>query len=261
MSAEAQTTHIDQILRRILEGTASETGEAFFQALVRSLAGALGARYAFVAEFAGTASRVRTLAVWGGEGFLDNIEYALDGTPCESVLKGEICFYPKGIQTLFPKDTDLAEIGAESYLAIPLTNRAGKALGHLAAIDVAPMAGSAQDFALFHIFGARAAAELERRRAEEAVRRSEERLFTILASAMDAIILIDEARRITLFNRAAEETFHCSAEWAIGQPFRSAHLQALSQSPQRPDPRCPRARRDRTTHLGTGRPHGLACQR
>jgi formate hydrogenlyase transcriptional activator len=221
MSAQVQGTDIDQILRRIFEGTASETGEAFFQALVRSLAGTLGGRYAFVSEFVpGATARVRTLAFWSGDGFLENVEYDLEDTPCEQVLlKGEVCFYPRNIQTLFPKERALVDMGAESYLAIPLTNRSGDVLGHLAAIDVAPMAGGAQDFAIFHIFGARAAAELERRRAEERVRRSEERLASVLDSAMDAVVLIDEGRLITLFNRAAEITFRCSADWAIGQPL------------------------------------------
>ena len=50
--------------RAIVEGTAKETGESFFQALVEHLAQAIGVSYAFVAEFAGVKTRVRTLAYW-----------------------------------------------------------------------------------------------------------------------------------------------------------------------------------------------------
>src|SRR5438552_4086899 len=50
-------------LRAIVEGTARNTGQEFFQSLVRHLAAAVGTRYAFVAEFAG-ATRARTLAFW-----------------------------------------------------------------------------------------------------------------------------------------------------------------------------------------------------
>jgi hypothetical protein len=39
-------------LRAIVEGTAHSTGEEFFQTLVRHLARAVDAHYAFVAEFA-----------------------------------------------------------------------------------------------------------------------------------------------------------------------------------------------------------------
>ena len=51
-------------LRAIIEGTASSTGEEFFQNLVRHLAAAIDVHYAFVAEFAEVNSRVRTLAYW-----------------------------------------------------------------------------------------------------------------------------------------------------------------------------------------------------
>ncbi|MFQ5641678.1 MAG: sigma 54-interacting transcriptional regulator, partial [bacterium] len=56
----------------------------------------------------------------------------------------------------------------------------------------------------------------ERRLAEQALRESEERLSRILESAMDAIITIDEQKRIRLFNKAAEKIFHCEAAEAVG---------------------------------------------
>ncbi len=58
-----------------------------------------------------------------------------------------------------------------------------------------------------------------RKRAEAALRESEERLSRILESAMDAIVTMDEEERIVLFNAAAEKVFRCSAAEAIGRPF------------------------------------------
>jgi two-component system, cell cycle sensor histidine kinase and response regulator CckA len=57
----------------------------------------------------------------------------------------------------------------------------------------------------------------ELKRAEEAVRDSEQRVAGIIGAAMDAIITVDEEERIVLFNAAAEKMFRCSKVEALGQ--------------------------------------------
>jgi formate hydrogenlyase transcriptional activator len=111
----------------------------------------------------------------------DNFEYDLDGTPCEAVLQGEMSLYQDGVQALFPKDEGLVEMAAQRYIAVPLSDRSGGVLGHLALIDVKPMPMAPRDLSVFTIFAARARVELERKRAEEARARSEERLSSVLA--------------------------------------------------------------------------------
>jgi len=59
----------------------------------------------------------------------------------------------------------------------------------------------------------------ERLQVREEVRRGEARLGGIIDSAMDAIISVDEAQRVVLFNRAAEEVFGLPAAQAIGRPL------------------------------------------
>jgi PAS domain S-box-containing protein len=59
----------------------------------------------------------------------------------------------------------------------------------------------------------------ERKRVERALRDSEQRFAGIFRSAMDAIIIVDLDRRISLFNEAAEIAFRCPASEAVGRSF------------------------------------------
>jgi hypothetical protein len=56
----------DAAIRAILEGTAAETGERFFAALVKSLAEALGVPGAWVTEYLRDARRLRAGVLVGG---------------------------------------------------------------------------------------------------------------------------------------------------------------------------------------------------
>ena len=86
----------EEALRSIVEGTSSATGDEFFRSLACHLSSALNVRYAAVGELVdGAQDRVRTLAVWTGEGFGDNFEYDLAGAPSENVVNQTMCHYPK----------------------------------------------------------------------------------------------------------------------------------------------------------------------
>ncbi|MGZ8927917.1 MAG: PAS domain-containing protein, partial [Methylobacter sp.] len=59
----------------------------------------------------------------------------------------------------------------------------------------------------------------EQRLTMQALGESEQRISSILGSAMDAIVTVDQQHHITLFNAAAARIFRCAADFAIGQPF------------------------------------------
>jgi signal transduction histidine kinase len=163
----------EQILRSIVEGTVAVTGVDFFRSLVRSLAQALGVRYAFISECMNAPpTRVRSFAFWQGDEFGEEFEYDLHGTPCERIVGSNSyqCF-PSQLQALFPQDRDIVEMSAQSYAGIPLLTSTGELLGHLAVLDDKSMESSERNQAILEIFAARAAAEMERLQIEKAFAR------------------------------------------------------------------------------------------
>ena len=207
----------DVALRAIVEGVEAEIGDRFFVSLVEHIAAALAARHAIVTFLSEDHSSFRTLAIWGPRGLQDNLDIPVAGTPCEAVLNGEMSHHPERLQQLFPADVGLVEWQAESYCGVPILDRAGAVLGHLAIFDDKPMRDP-RGLEVLRIFAARASAEFERLRIERSVRESQERLASILDSAMDAIVTFDAAGAIELFNAAAEQVFGCPAAKALGQP-------------------------------------------
>jgi predicted ATPase/transcriptional regulator with GAF, ATPase, and Fis domain len=161
----------DEALREMTAGTAAATGTDFFRSLVRHLASALGVRYAFVTECRDEwKGRARSLAFWRGDGFGENFEFDVAETPCQKVIAGHVCFYSDDLQRLFPNDLGLADLNAQSYLGAPMVDASDRVIGHVAILDDKPMPEDPWASSILRIFSARAAAELERLRAEDGLR-------------------------------------------------------------------------------------------
>jgi formate hydrogenlyase transcriptional activator len=222
----------EELIRHLLEGTSSQTGHEFLNALVRSVALAMDVAGVWVTEYLPERRVLRALAFWMDGDFVQDFEYHIDGTPCELVVEERrLVHIPERVIDLFPDDPDLVKLKAVSYAGVPLMRSDGTVMGHLSALDTKPLELFSELESAFRIFAARATAELNRLRAESAIRESERRFSRLFDSAMDAIFELDDDFVIQRANGQAAALFGRSSESLtnskLSQLFRSASAKKL----------------------------------
>ncbi|WNM62105.1 sigma-54 interaction domain-containing protein [Candidatus Nitrospira neomarina] len=220
----------DTALRTILEGTATVTGERFFEALVENLAKALHTHAAWITQYFPESRHLKALAFYLDGTFLKNWEMDIAGTPCEHVIEqARLIHFPDNLLNLFPIDPEIIGMKAASYMGLPLVDSIGNILGHLAVMDTRPMPAEPRVQTIVRIFASRASAELQRIQAESTTREREQKLRRLVDSAMDAIIELDEDLRVTRLNPAAEKVFQCKATHLFGKNFSHSLAQKDSE--------------------------------
>lgn len=162
-----QRKQAESILQKLIAGTSSVTGEAFFPVFVQNVAETLEICYALITEVVG--EQLHTLGFWANGALQPSISYSAVHTPCEYSLREGEFYCEKLIQELFPKDVDLVTMKAESYLGVALKDHEGNAIGNLCILDTKPISEHkrAEAIAILKIFAARASAELQRKQADQ----------------------------------------------------------------------------------------------
>ena len=224
MSEEPLFRELDQavILRALVEGTVAETGGRFFYALVENLQQVLRTSGAWVTEYLPQTNRLRAHAFMMHGNWVEDYEFDVQGTPCEAaILQKELVHFPDQLIELYPNDPDIKQAGFVSYMGMPLMDTNGEVLGHLAVVDSRPMPSDPQLKAVFQIFAARAASELQRIRREKDIVEREQKLDRLVGSAMDAIIELDDQLLVTRVNQSAVGLLGMTDAEVVGQPLVS----------------------------------------
>ena len=211
----------NRLLQTLAEALEAETGDAFFCSLVQRLAEALRVEYAFVSELTRGGTHFRSLALWARGRLGENFEVPLAGTPCEAVLRGEAAYYPDHLQQLFPEDAGLVDWGVVGYVGVPMVQRGGRVIGHFAVLGERPLLEGKRVLDLMRIFAVRAVTEIERARAEKALRDSEQQLRDLYEEAPIAYVLEGTDSRFVSANRAAQRLLGLKPEEVRGTLGRS----------------------------------------
>lgn len=209
----------EDAIKSIVEGVSGEIGEKFFESSVRHFAKILDADLTLIGEISQReeGAVVRTIAFSDDGELQDNFEYELKGAPCEEATKKGMCSYLRGVAGLFPQDKTMRRRGVEAYVGVGLYDSRGQPMGIMAAMYLNPLENVKFAEAVLRIFASRAAAEIERKRAEEALRDSEATLRTVLQAAPIGIGQVGEDRTLGWTNQLLCTMLGYSREELAGQ--------------------------------------------
>ncbi|HYC44960.1 MAG TPA: PAS domain S-box protein [Burkholderiales bacterium] len=192
----------------------SAQGGSVLPQLVRYLATILEVDVALIAApCEGATGRMRVHAYYIDGEIRENFDYPVAGTPCERVVGQSFRIYPAGLRDTFAHDPYFNELGLESYAGFPLSDTAGAPIGLIAVLSRNRLTNAEFVESILKIFAVRAAAELERQRAEEALRHSEASYRSIFEASEDAIFVHDfETGAIIDVNQRACEIYGYTAD-------------------------------------------------
>lgn len=125
-----------EALRGAALAVSGAEGDMIFKELTRYLATTLGVEYSFISSCsADVYDRVRTLAIYTDGTFEENVEYALAGTACGTVVGQQFRIVQEGVQREYPEDRMFRRWSTEAYAAYPLNDSIGRPLGLIAVLS------------------------------------------------------------------------------------------------------------------------------
>lgn len=138
-------------------------GAELLEGIGRTVAEVIGTDMGFLCErIAPDSTVVAVRSMWLADHFAPAFKYDTVGRPCAQAIAGHEVFEAHGVGANYPDDGWLTEIGADSYLAVPVIGAAGAVVGHLGVMDAGPLERRQSDVDVLELLAARAGTELER---------------------------------------------------------------------------------------------------
>ena len=136
----------------------------------------------------------------------------------------------------FPVLSLQREYGVISGASVPMIV-GGHTIGIMGVHSTQPRVFSRADISFLESVAHLVAAAIERRRAEEEIRKGKENIENLIKTAQDAIVCIDEKGIINVWNQSAEKIFGYSKSEIIGQPvttiiperYKKKHQEGLNR--------------------------------
>ncbi|MCC6905073.1 MAG: GAF domain-containing protein, partial [Anaerolineae bacterium] len=130
------------------------------------------------------------------------------------IVTGEVSHDPR---IKFPA---FQEEGIQAQVLVPMHSR-GRVIGILSALSYEPYEFSPEELAVLRSVADQVGTALDNARLYNEALAAQSRMQAIVESSADAIIAIDEERRIEIFNSAAESLLRIRTDYVLGKPFDS----------------------------------------
>ena len=185
---DVTTTKMTDEVYSFLAHSSSASGKDFFASLASYLSDLLRMEVVSISKVT-PAEVAHTLVIHQDGQYKSNISYNLKGTPCEGVTERSTCCHPSRVREVFPANTLLRHLQAESYAGTPLWDAEGKPIGIIACMGRKPIGSPDLVKHVLRLVSLRASGELERLLSEEVRERNScvhESLASLACAFLDA---------------------------------------------------------------------------
>lgn len=210
----------EQKFIQLAEGVASKVGEEFFDVLVENLSKTLNADVVLIGKIdKNNPTLINTVSVYKFAKHPENFFYNLVNTPCENVVGKELISHEKSSYKLLPKNHPIAKLKMEGYIGTPLFDSQNNPTGILVCLFKEPIENIKIKESIVHVFGLRAAAEIERLeqlaeilKQRNRLEESEDKFRTVVESAFDGIYIMEDTHYEYVNRRFCELTGYTEEE-------------------------------------------------
>ncbi len=209
----------DAAFQTMIRGMVGTTGFNSLQKITETISSWLGAECVMVGEIQPDGQTVKVLSMLLDGKNIPDFSYTLKGTPCDNVAEKGFCIYPDNVIGLFPESKDLVDLNIRGYIGTPLRNSQGHVVGILCALFRNPVKATPAVQEIMNIIAVKAAAEIERKRADELLNESARYTRNLIEVSLDPLVTISPEGKITDVNAATERVTGHTRDYLIGTDF------------------------------------------
>lgn len=210
-----------KMLRSLTKSMVGIEGSACLDMIASELCGYLEVECVILGEIidqdSANGAKIRALSMIMDGQTVAEFEYDLKDTPCSNAIEQGYCFHPDNICELYPNDKDLIDMNAQGYIGSRLLDESDRAIGVLCAISRNKIQEEAEWKDVIEILGARASAEIYRKKAEEALQNKSDLLQAVYDANPDLQFVLDRNGIITDYHANNEDDLYVPPEEFIGK--------------------------------------------